>query len=367
MGYKKYTNLKNAAEIMEKIKEFALEEGWVILSDNIPDLAIDDSGEEDGTRLALKSPDGKLFATFRSANGKKIFNTQRNEANAYGIGLTCHDGYTQNPASGKWYDQPNAPVVYDTDEVVGVGIPIIPASGLNSYTVCINIISDPAHMLVVSVESWGGLWHHLACGLAEKAGDWEGGILFSGSRNSYNMFAQDGSVIKMETESLPLFSMANEANTFLRCDIDGAPTRLPAVLWANSGNPSTSVNHAWTGKQLALPVKKLDIASAAWTPKVPDYVYLQSQTPTDPGRNVNTLNCISVNEPQTLYVQRDPDELRNFSPAGYVTGLYFISMRNVAPGQLYHINYPESGNLHQVFPYTKRRGIYGYDGFSVKQ
>lgn len=369
MSYKKYSGLKNAAEIMGKIKEMTLEEGWTILSNNVDDLAIDDSMTSDGIKLAVKSPDGKLFAVFRSANGKKIFNTQINESNAYGIGMICSDGYTENPSSGKWYNQPNAPVVYGTDEVIGVGVPIKPNG---DYTVYINVISNPNHMLVISIEDTAAetkIFQHLACGLMEKIGQWDGGQIFSGSRNSYGMFTQSTifDVEVLENETLPLFAMTDEANTFLRCDIDGAPTRNISVLWANSGNPNVSLNHAWTGKQMALPVKKLNIVNASWEPKIPDYVKLQSQTTTDTGRNVNTLNCISVNEPMTGYILRDPDELRNFSPVGYISGIYFISMRNVAPGQVYDVNYPESGNLHQVFPYTRRRGIFGYDGFSIKQ
>lgn len=365
MGYKKYTGLKNAAEIMDKIRDVLLEEGWIILTNNILDTAVDGSGDNDGIRLAVKTPDSSVFATFRSANGKKIFNTQINETIAYGIGLTAADGYTQNPPSGYWYDQPNAPVVYDTEEVIGVGIPINPNG---DHTLYINVIHDPAHMAVISVES-NGVFEHLAVGHIEKAGDWDGGMIFSGSRNSYNMFTQSETFEPdvMELESQALFSMVAEANTFLRIDIDGAPTRLPPVLWADSGNPNVDINHCCTGKQLALPVKDLTIAEQSWVPKVPDYTKLQSQTTTDAGRNINTLNCISVNEPQAVYILRDPDELRNFSPCGYLPGLYFISLKCVAAGQVYNINYPESGNLHQTLPYTRRRGKFGYDGFSIKQ
>ena len=92
-----------------------------------------------------------------------------------------------------------------------------------------------------------------------------------------------------------------------------------------------------------------------------------SENATDTGRNVNTLNCITVNMNLICYVIRDPDALRNFSPVGYVPGVYFVSMRNVAPAQCYEISYPTSGGLHQVFPYTRRRGVFGMDGFAVKQ
>lgn len=377
MGYRKYTGVQNAADILNKIRDAVLAEGWTILVNCIPDTAIDGSGVADGIRLVMKSPDSKIFATFRSANGMKIFDTQINETNAYGIGLICHDAFTQNPAQGLWYNQPNAPLIYGSQEVIGVGVPVNPSG---NYDVYINIIHDPGHMMVISIEDKSGangapgttpqnVFQHLAVGSIEKVGDWDGGMIFSGSRSSYAMFTQSTTFQPdaIELETTPLFSMSAMANTFARADIDGAPTRNPAVLWASSGKPEATAAFGYTGKQLALPVKKLDIKGQAWEPKIPDYTFLQSQAPTDPGRDVNTLNCISVNEPMTVYFLVDPDELRNFSPAGYIAGVYFISLKNVAPGQVYDINYPESGNLHQVFPYTRRRGIYGYDGFSVKQ
>ena len=48
-------------------------------------------------------------------------------------------------------------------------------------------------------------------------------------------------------------------------------------------------------------------------------------------------------------------------------GVCFIAMRNIAPGQLYEISYLKSGMLHQVFSYTRRRSLYGMDGFSIQQ
>jgi len=116
-----------------------------------------------------------------------------------------------------------------------------------------------------------------------------------------------------------------------------------------------------------LPVANIDCINAGWFPKIPHYGYLQSQTSADTGRNVNTLNCITVNLPLAVYVLRDPDGLANFSQCGYVPGVYFISTRNVAPAQTYTINYPESGTLYQAFPQTSRGGPMGYDGISIKQ
>ncbi len=363
MAYQKFTGLTNANAIMAKISEYAANQGWVVLANNIDDLPIDGSSTVDGIRLSIKSPDGSVFGHFRSANGKSIFQSQKNTSNAHGIGLTCSTAFTLNPASGKWYDQPNAPLHHGTQEVIGVGIPINP-SGI--HTLYINSMMDPAPMLVISVET-SGVFQHLAVGCLEKTGDWNGGVIFSGSRNSYNMFSINFDPIAIESDSDPIFCMTTKANTFLRIDIDAAPLRYPSVLWASAGSNAADISSCFTGKQLALPVKTNEVAAQAWNAKIPDYIKLQSKSTIDTGRNVNTLNCITVNMNLNAYVLRDPDGLRNFSPVGYVPGVYFISMRNIAPGQVYEISYPQSGNLHQVFPYTRRRGVFGFDGFSVQQ
>lgn len=363
MAYQKYTGLANSDEVMKKISDYAVAQGWIILDNNVPDLAIDGSGVYDGVKLGIKSPDGRVFASLRSANGKNIFGTQKNLNNAYGIGLTCSTSYTSNPASGLWYDQTDAPVEYHTQKVIGVGIPINPNGGNTLY---VNSILDPAPLFVISVEM-EGVFQHLAFGYLQKVGDWDGGVIFSGSRNSYEMFTAGFSSNLLESGTSPLFAMTTEANTFLRIDMDAAPLRQPSVLWASAGSNAAAFANHYTGLQMALPIRTSEVGNSGWNVHIPNYRKLQSQSTLDTGRNVNTLNCITVNLNLTAYVIRDPQGLRNFSPVGYVPGVYAISMRNVAPAQCYEISYPQSGYLHQVFPHTRRRGVYGFDGFSVQQ
>ena len=129
-----------------------------MLENNISDLPIDGSANSDGLRLAVKSPDGNVFAVFRSANGKKIFPSQKNDTNAHGIGLTCATAYTSKPASGYWYDQPNVVREYGTQQAIGVGIPVNPNG---SHTLYMNSIMNPTPMLVISIET-SGVFQHLA-------------------------------------------------------------------------------------------------------------------------------------------------------------------------------------------------------------
>lgn len=364
MAYQKYENLGGSNDVLSKMREFAVAQGWTVLENLTPDLAIDDSGTSDGLRLSIRK--GNIYANFRSANGKPIFATQNNasEAQAYGIGLVCSTNYSATPPSGKWYDQPNATKHNATQQVIGVGIPVKKDANLRLYC---NSITEPANMLLFSLELEAGVFQHLAVAETQKVGAWTGSIVYSGSRNSVNMFPADWTATTIENESNHLFGMARNASTFLRCDIDAAPLRNPSVLWASAGADNTDINSCFTGKILGVPVTNLNVLTERWFPKIPHYAYLQSQDSKDTGRNVNTLNCISVNMPLALYVQRDPDALRNFSQVGYVPGVNCISMRNVAPGQTYEISYPQSGNLYQVFPHIRRGGAFGYDGFSVKQ
>lgn len=363
MAYQKITNVGGPDLVLAKIRDFAAASGWTILENLTADLPIDGGSVSDGLRLVIQQ--GDIIAHFRSANGKAIFQSQINTGNAYGIGLTCSTEYIASPPSGKWYDQPGA-TAHSTGQIIGVGIPVKPNSTWNLH---LNQVDDPAIMLVISLEIADGNFQHMAVGSAQKIGSWTGGTLLSASRNSYYMFTASATfdTTVLEAESNHLFGMNRYANTFLRANIDAAPQRLPAVLWASAGADLAAIQYGYTGKILGLPVKKKDILTETWDPKIPHYAYLQSQNTTDSGRNVNTLNCISVDLPLALYMQRDPDGLRNFSQCGYVPGVYFISMYNMAPAQVYEINYPTSGNEHMVFPHTRRAGIYGYDGFAVKQ
>ncbi len=361
MAYDKVT-IQTPNDFIVALSTFAAASGWTILVEG-DDLPIDGTPVTDGKRLVLKSPSSTTFAHFRAANGKKIFTSHTTTGYLYGVGLTCSTAFTENPASGLWYDQIGATKL-TTGEVIGVGIPLRQSSECNVY---FNHISDPAEMLVASVELFTGVFQHIAVGELYKIGSWTGGTIFSASRNSANMFSTTMTQTAVEATSGHFFGMNAKASTFLRVNIDSAPTRSPEVLWASAGPATVSADVGYTGKMLGLPVLGAGVVNQTWRPKIPHYRYLQSQAADDTGRNVNTLNCISVNLPLAVYVLRDPDALTNFSQCGYIPGIYFISTRNVAPGSTYDIDYPSSGNLFQAFPQTSRGGTLGYDGISIKQ
>lgn len=358
MAYTLYENLGGPNDVLLKIRDFLVLQNWTILNNCTPDLDIFGSGESDGLVLAAKMKE--VYAIFRSANGKVIFDHQENSENAYGIGLTSATDYTVNPSSGLWYDQPNV-VVNGAKEAIGAGIPV---NKEHNYRLYCNFVDDSGIMATFSLEITKGVFQHMAIGETNKVGRWSGGTIFSASKSSYSMFPAGWSEDQIAQKSNHLFGMSASPSTYLRADIDAAPLRQNPVLWAAAG-PASGQNS--TGKILGTPAVNLDCLNAAWFPKIPHHAYLQSQSSSDYGRNVNTLNCISVNLPIALYVQRDPDSLMNFSQVGYVPGVYSISMRNVAPASVYEISYPKSGNLHQAFPIVRRAGMFGYDGISVMQ
>ncbi len=357
MGYTK-VSISSPNDFIEALSAYSASCGWTVLADS-DSLPIDGSATIDGKLLAIKSPDNNVYAYFRSANGKNVLKTQSGSYR-YGVALVCATNYTVNPPSGLWYDQPGA-TKNSAQEVVGVGIPLPQATACNVY---FNHISDPSELIIASVEVLPGVFQHIAVGYLYKTGTWTGGTIYSASQPSSTMFPAGLSQSEIESTACELFGMNPIANTFLRANIDAAPLRIPEVLWAGSG-PSGNVGS--TGKRLGSSIVHRNTLADATIPKIPHYGYLQSQTANDSGRNVNTLNCISVNLPLAIYVLRDPDGLENYSHCGYIPGAYFISMKNLSPASIYAVDYPTSGTRYQAFPQTSRGGILGYDGLAIRQ
>ncbi|AJQ26926.1 hypothetical protein [Pelosinus fermentans] len=356
MAYSKVT-INNPNEFLLALRAFAVANGWTTLVE-ADDLPIDGTATTDGKRLVMKSPSGETYAHFRAANGKKIFNTHTTAGHMYGVGLTCSAGFTEIPASGKWYDQPGV-TKSASSEVIGVGIPLHTGIACDVY---FNHIAAPAELIIASVELYPGLFQHIAVGELQKIGSWTGGTIYSASCSSSKMFPTALAQGTIEATCGHLFGVNTDANTFLRANIDAAPLRTPEVLWAGC---APAAGFGYTGKRIALSVVNRNALTTV--PKIPHYGYLQSQSATDYGRNVNTLNCISVNLPIAVYVLRDPDGLENYSQCGYIPGVYCISTRNVAPGSIYSVDYPSSGVNYQALPQTKRGGTLGYDGLAIKQ
>lgn len=239
---------------------------------------------------------------------------------------------------------------------------------LNPSTLYCNHITSPTDTLIFTlVDKDSGCYQHLIVGNLHKYTSWEGGIFMSGSYNSYTLSKNVYSNSTFD-DYLPVLSTTGlGATTFARINIDEAPLRSK-IYWASSGSPNQGdPAQCYTGKQLAMPIRFDDGKTGSWRPLIPHYGHLQSKSQTDAGVNSNTLNCITVNLPLFMAVKVDPDSLNNFAPIGEISGVYLVSLQNMASGKLYEISYPTSGNLHQVFSLNKRRGRYGFDGISINQ
>ena len=203
---------------------------------------------------------------------------------------------------------------------------------------------------------------HLIFGNLDKYDTWTGGAYFSGSATRYMMkTAYKVYEDKDESDSaiLPVLSSGQYSNTFLRIDIDEAPSdKRGNIYWASSGADNI------TGKKLSLPIR---VKGQSQNGKIPHYLYLQSQGRLDWGRDINTLNCITINMPIYFSVCVDPDAMNLYAPAGAANGIYFISTLNMQTSHIYEIQYPESNILCEIFPMGKRRGYYGFDGISIYQ
>ena len=376
MAYKEYNHLSSPNEVLEAMASYIKEKGYEVVQDVIDDLNIYDRTTTDGKKLIFKDVTKNYFICLRSANGTQIFGdtdeTKQDDATKststayYGIGMTVSEGYS---SVKRWYAQYNAPVKLKTTNVLGVWMPVptrIDDTPVK-YTLYCNEVTLPSNSLVFSLVKEDDTYHqcaHLAFCNIFKFEEWTGGALFSGSAtinmmdNAYRCFVHNKTA---DSYILPLFcSTVGDSNTFLRIDIDDAPSdERGNILWASGGSNNE------TGKRLSLPIRTASYDST--NGKVPNYYWLQSKDRLDWGKNINTLNCITVNLPLFVAVLVDPDALGNYASVGTISGVYYVSTLNMQTACTYEMSYPKSGDLVQVFPMGKRRGFYGFDGISIKQ
>ena len=376
MAYKEYNHLSSPNEVLEAIASYIKEKGYEVVQDVIDDLNIYDRTTTDGKKFIFKDVTKNYFICLRSANGTQIFGdtdetkqdsaTKSTSTAYYGIGMTISEGYS---SAKRWYAQYNAPVKLKTTDVLGVWMPV-PTKIDNTpvkYTLYCNEVTLPSNSLVFSLVKEDDTYHqcaHLAFCNLFKFEEWTGGALFSGSAtinmmaNAYRCFVHNNTA---DSYILPLFgSTVGDSNTFLRIDIDDAPSEERGnILWASGGSNNE------TGKRLSLPIRTASYDST--NGKVPNYYWLQSKDRLDWGKNINTLNCITVNLPLFVAVLVDPDVLENYASVGTISGVYYVSTLNMQTACTYEMSYPKSGDLVQVFPMGKRRGYYGFDGISIKQ
>lgn len=238
----------------------------------------------------------------------------------------------------------------------------------NTYDLYCNHITAPTELITFSLVKRNKnderffQTTHLIFGMLNKYEAWNGGAFFSGSANqdmmqtAYQIYVDDDKISDRWT--LPVLSSSALTNTYLRIDVDEAPLDIRGnVIWASSGHDNI------TGKSLALPIRNNDTDGA----KIPSYYFMQSKERLDWGRNINTLNGITVDMPMFFAVKTDPEELNLYAAVGQATGIYFISMLNMQTAGTYERSYPKSGVLNQVFPMGRRRGNYGFDGIGIAQ
>ena len=380
MSFVKYTGLHNPNEVLTKIAEYVKSRGYEVADDLKDDLNIYDMGGNDGKRFVFKDRSKEYFICLRSCNGVNIFGTNddsemdvasKDEKAEYsGIGMIVSEGYSKVQ---RWYNQYNIPLTYRGKKALGAYIPIPQDKGY-TYTLWCNNVTKPTDTLVFTVEKEGSYYKqvvHLVVANLDKYDEWDGGIIFSGSANqdmlksSATVFDEDVSTPQKLDETnmadsciLPVLSSGIASNSFLRIDIDDAPSeKRGKVLWACSGTNNE------TGKPMSLPVRVKQLGNG----DIPSYRFMQSKDRLDAGRNFNTLNALTIAMPTFVAVRVDPDAMNNYAPAGVVSGFHFVSTINMQTSGIYKIGYPSSATNHQVFPFGKRRGAYGFDGFSIKQ
>lgn len=398
MAYVSYTDLHNPNEVLTKMVEYIKSRGYTVIDDLKDDLNVYDRSITDGKKFVFMDRTETYYVMLRSANGTQIFGSddatmdsiaQNTGADCdpayYGIGMTVGEGYSKTQ---RWYNQYLTPNTWQKTYINGVWIPINDRSGETefTYTLWCNNITTPTDTLIFSVTAnntegnsmigWDTKAVHMIFGNLQKYDEWNGGAFFSASsvpslmKNAAKLFkllpkgATDDEklaehFLTHDEGILPILSSGSVSNTFLRMDIDDAPKESRGLIrWASSGTDNV------TGKPLSLPIR----VSGGGNGQIPHYSFLQSASATDWGRNINTLNCMTLNMPCYMAVRVDPDVLNNYAGAGQVTGVYFVCTLNMQTTGTYEMSYPKSGDLCQIFPFSCRRSIkYGFDGISIRQ
>ena len=397
LAFVKYNNLHNPNEVLEKIVEYVKSRGYTVIEDIKDDLNVYDMSSTDGKKFVFMDRTDTYYVLLRSANGTQIFGSDDATMDAtasstgadcdpayYGIGMTVSEGYSKTQ---RWYNQYLTPNTFKDTYINGVWIPINDRSVETqlTYTLWCNNITTPSDTLIFSVTAENTPSDplngsdtkavHLVFGNLMKYDKWNGGAFFSGSsvpslmKEASELFElPDKSLTDDEKKAqhfvthdsgiLPILSSGSKSNTFLRIDIDDAPKESRGLIrWASSGTDNV------TGKPLSMPVR----VSGGGNGQIPHYTFLQSSSALDWGRNINTLNCMTLNMPNYMAVRVDRDILDNYAGVGQVTGIYFVCTLNMQTTGLYEMSYPKSNDLCQIFPFSSRRGRYGFDGISIRQ
>ena len=403
MAYVAYSNIESPNEALIRISEYITTRGYQIVQPIIDDVNVYDQSTVDGKRFVFRDRTDNYYIILRSANGVNIFGTNNNDEmdaktpevgiEYYGIGMTISEGYS---TVQRWYNQYLAPVSKTTrtlgdgsqsKDVLGVWIPILPRDGAVStetsltktYTLYCNNIVTPADTFAFTIigelgdgdklNGWDKRCVTMVGGNLFKYDDWIGGAFMSASSvpslctTAYKIFSlgeigDDPLHTPADSGILPPLSSGSISNTFLRIDIDDAPSDARGnVRWACSGTDNV------TGKPMSLPIR----VNQGGNGVVPHFIPLQSTGGTDWGRNINTLNCISLNMPIFMAVRVDPDSLNNYACAGQVTGIYYVCDLNMQSGCVYEQDYPNSNDTCQIFSFSMRRGRYGFDALSIRQ
>lgn len=370
MAYVAYSDLGTPNEVLEKMVEYIKQAGYTVIQDITDDLNIYDASYSDGKRFVFKDRTDEYFIILRTANGTQIFGTNDDPVmdvtppdtniNYTGIGMTISEGYSPTQ---RWYNQYKVPKQHRGTDVYGVYMPI-KVGGEHKFTLYCNNVKSPTDSLIFSLVQQGDTYHqctHLIVANLFKYDFWDGGILMSGS-SVKSLMGNDVRVYDHDKTSdrfiLPVLSSGTISNTFLRIDIDEAPTEIRGgILWASSGTDNL------TGKRLSMPIRTGEGMNGV----IPNYYPLQSHGRLDWGRNINTLNCITMDMPIFVCVQLDPDSENIYGAVGTISGIWCISTLNMQTAGVYERSYPRSNDLAQVFAHGKRRGTYGYDGISIKQ
>ena len=135
MSFVKYEGLGKPNEVLAKIRDYIVQEGFTVVEDCVDDLDIFERNITDGKKLVFKDKTNNYFVCMRSMNGYQIFPEMAHgmanpegktlptaqSSNFCGIGVIGSEGYSP---TNRWYDQYLAPKKVNTNTTVGVGLKV---------------------------------------------------------------------------------------------------------------------------------------------------------------------------------------------------------------------------------------------------
>lgn len=279
-----------------------------------------DMSQADGSGWRAHLHKGSNYANLRASVNETVWATEHGATN--GLHLYLGTGFS---AGSGWRAQPGAPVAFGGSPVVGV------ACNLGSLVAYHFLADATGDNVVVIVEAYAGVYHHLAWGQMVKAGAWTGGAYFNGTVSGYW-----SDLNPTATDPCPFAEDAQQTgNIFVRADVDSV-----TGIWITN---CATTKSGYQGMTISGQTKRIKVplySGSNLDNRLPHYQTIEALQYT-------TLNGLATLLPVHLYVERDVSP-GGVSLLGQVPGIY----KSIATSKGYGIgtDYALGPDTYLLFP-----------------